>query len=80
MLDAAYYRRRAKQELDLAQSATVPAAARAHYLLASAYLELLAPDKAVNLRASDQGRDSIGAGAKPGAPVRLNRSLTTTLA
>ena len=37
--EAAYFQRRAEQELELAQSAKDPKAAKAHYLIASAYLD-----------------------------------------
>jgi hypothetical protein len=37
--DATYYQSRAEQELELAQSATNPHAARAHYLIAGFYLD-----------------------------------------
>jgi hypothetical protein len=37
--EAAYFQRRAEQELALAQSAKNPKAAKAHYLIASAYLD-----------------------------------------
>jgi hypothetical protein len=39
--DAAYYYRRAELELELAQAAEHPAAVKAHYLLASHYLDSL---------------------------------------
>lgn len=37
--DAAYFYRRAEAELELAQQAAHPAAVKAHYLLASHYLD-----------------------------------------
>ena len=37
--EASYFRRRAEQELELAQSAKDPKAAKAHYSLASIYLD-----------------------------------------
>ena len=48
--DAEYYQARAEQELELAQRATHPEAARAHSLIASHYLDLVhsspfAPDR-----------------------------------
>nr|WP_089220278.1 hypothetical protein [Sphingomonas laterariae] len=39
--DPHYLERRAEQEIDLAQTATHPAAVRAHYLLAGHYLDRL---------------------------------------
>lgn len=43
--DEGYFRRRAEQELDLAQRATDGAVVLAHYQLAEAYLERLAPSE-----------------------------------
>ena len=42
--DENYFRRRAEQELDLAQRAEAPGAVLAHYQLAEAYLDKLEPD------------------------------------
>ena len=39
--DSHYLEKRAEQEIELAQSATHPAAVRAHYLLAGHYLDKL---------------------------------------
>lgn len=39
--DAAYFYRRAEAELEMAQTAEHPAAVKAHYLLASHYLDSL---------------------------------------
>ena len=39
--DPDYLYRRAEQELELAQAATIPAVVKAHYLLADHYLEAL---------------------------------------
>ena len=50
--DAAYYRRRAEKQLDLAQRAIEPEAVRAHHYLAEAYLERLSPDTPVSGAAS----------------------------
>jgi hypothetical protein len=40
-IDSDYLERRAEEELEAAQAAAHPAAVRAHYTLASAYLERL---------------------------------------
>lgn len=40
--DADYFRRRAEQEVELAQSATEPAVVSAHYRMAELYLERVA--------------------------------------
>lgn len=74
--DLTYLRQRAEQELEAAQEASHPAAVRAHYQLASLYLENLDSDGV-----SDEPRGTPpldGAGTVLEIGQRISRGKSTT--
>ena len=63
--ERAYFRQRAEAEIEAAQAADPPGAARAHYLLAGYYLDLAHnPVAAARPRPAERGFDGA-----PAAPV-----------